>query len=244
VKTYGEVVADYWRHPEAKSLGPDGAPCGASTVGVLRRRRVRIVQLVHLGKEGNKLEQREHGLVAGPADYQNVYEDVARDLWSLFVEKALPAFTTKEIAETTRRGSGPVLAPLVREARDSDGQPLWAGNPPLPERTIRDARRRRPSAATAATITAAAVRLAAEALSRAGVAVPRTAPGSPYVDGLACLSLFLEDGHRARRICALAGCTEPARPRSGYCCEAHKKRASRADDRSFCAPSSEGGSAH
>ena len=61
-------------------------------------------------------------------------------------------------------------------------------------------------------------------LERARIAVPRTAPGSPYVDGLACLALLLEDERRVRRVCALPGCSEPARARSPYCSEAHKKR--------------------
>jgi hypothetical protein len=178
------------------------------------------------GAEDPPLEQREQSLVDSAADYQNLYEDPTRDFWSLYGSKALCAFSTKEIAGATRRGPGPVLAPGVEEARDSAGQPLSMVSP-VPERTIRDARKRRPSPATEALVTAALVRLAAEALDLEGIAVPRTAPGSPYVDELACLSLFLEDQRRARRECALAGCSVPARARSPYCCQAHKKKAQR-----------------
>jgi hypothetical protein len=227
VKTYGEVIADYWRHPEPKSLGPDGKPCRADTVGLLHRRRVRIVQLQHLGKEGNKLEQREQGLVSGLADYENRYDDPACDTWSLYVAKALPAFTTTQIAEATRRGPGPVLAPTIAETLDQFGRALWKSNDPLPERTIRDARRRRPSRDTTRLITAALVRLAAELLDRDGIPVPRTAPGSPYVDELACLSRFTDEDTLCIRICSLGGCDNPARPRSPYCSEAHKKQARR-----------------
>jgi hypothetical protein len=228
VKTYGEVITSYWNHEEAKSLAPDGAPCRADTRGLLRRRRIKLVQLLHLGKEGNKLEQREQQLVGSTADYQNTYDDPNNDLWTLYVSKALEAFTTAEIAQTTRRGPEPALAPGVRETHDANGQPVWSGNAPTPERTIRDARRRRPGPANERLITAAVVRLAAEALQRDGIPVPRTVPGSPFVDELACLSLFTEDPSRCSRRCALPNCEKPARSRSRFCSDAHKKRAARA----------------
>jgi hypothetical protein len=227
VKTYGEVINSYWDHEEAKSLAPNGEPCRADTRGLLQRRRIKLVHLQHLGKEGNKLEQREHGLVGSTADYLNTYDDPNNDLWTLYMGKAMPAFTTAEIGRTSQRGPGPVLVPGVREALDATGQPVWSGNEPVPERTIRDARRRRPDPTNERLITAAVVRLAAEALQREGIAVPRTAPGSPFVDELACLSLFTEETWRCIRGCALPGCDKPARPRSCYCSEAHKKKAAR-----------------
>lgn len=36
-KTYGDIVSEYRWHPEAKSLAPDGRPCGSETRGLLRR---------------------------------------------------------------------------------------------------------------------------------------------------------------------------------------------------------------
>jgi hypothetical protein len=228
VKTYGEVINSYWDHEEAKSLAPDGISCRARTRGLLRRRRIKLVQLLHLGKEGNKLEQREHGLVRSTADYQNTYDDPDNDLWTLYVSKALPAFTNAQGAEPTRRGPGPVLAPDVRETLDRTGLPAWASSAPMPRETIRDARQRRPNPTNERLITTAVVRLAAEALERDGICVPRAAPGSPYVDELACLALFTEDPARFSRRCSLPGCEKPARPRSPYCCENHKKRHRRA----------------
>jgi hypothetical protein len=227
VKTYGEVIAGYWDHEEAKSLAADGTPCRPDTRGLLRRRRIKLVQLQHIGKEGNKLEQREHGLVGSTADYLNTYDDPDNDLWTLYVSKALAAFTNAEIREASRRGPGPVLRPEVRETLDRAGKPTWANNDPMPRETIRDGRDRRPSPANERLITAAVVRLAAEALSRERVPVQSTAPGSPYVDKLPCLSLFFEDATLGRR-CALHGCSRLARTRSRFCCEAHKKRARRA----------------
>lgn len=63
VQSFGEVIARYRMHPEAKSLGPVGRPCGKRTVGLLQRRPVTLGELVHIGKETNRLEEVEQGLV-------------------------------------------------------------------------------------------------------------------------------------------------------------------------------------
>ncbi|MDP9364555.1 MAG: hypothetical protein M3Q10_10090, partial [Chloroflexota bacterium] len=55
VESYGDVIARYQTHPEAKSLGPNGEVCGRRTVGLLQRRRVVLHELVHIGKETNRL---------------------------------------------------------------------------------------------------------------------------------------------------------------------------------------------
>ena len=48
-------------HPEPKSAGVDGTPCGKETVGVLTRRHVVPEALAYIGKEANKLEQVDAG---------------------------------------------------------------------------------------------------------------------------------------------------------------------------------------
>lgn len=55
VKTYRDVLADYLANAEAKSLAPDGGPCGPGTRGLLGRRPVRLRTLAHIGKESNRL---------------------------------------------------------------------------------------------------------------------------------------------------------------------------------------------
>ena len=40
VQTYGNVLDRFRRHPEAKSAGPDGDPCGPRTIGLLGRLHV------------------------------------------------------------------------------------------------------------------------------------------------------------------------------------------------------------
>ncbi len=61
VDTFVDVVAKYETHPEAKALGPDGEPCGRLTKGLLRRRPVTAGEIVLIGKEANRLEERLSG---------------------------------------------------------------------------------------------------------------------------------------------------------------------------------------
>jgi hypothetical protein len=69
------VIGRYRTHPEAKSLGPDRMPCGRRTIGVLRRRRVVLGGLVHIGKEMNRIEDVEQGLVHDWAEVQLMFRE-------------------------------------------------------------------------------------------------------------------------------------------------------------------------
>jgi hypothetical protein len=61
VDTFGDVLAKYETHPESKSLGPDGEPCGRGTIGLLQRRPVTVGKIVLIGKESNRIEERSSG---------------------------------------------------------------------------------------------------------------------------------------------------------------------------------------
>ncbi len=67
VKSYRDALIDYLGHPEAKSVGPDGRPCQRRTRGLLTRRPLEAISVVHIGKESNLLEDRLAGLVASEA---------------------------------------------------------------------------------------------------------------------------------------------------------------------------------
>ncbi len=75
VQSYRGVIARYRVHSEAKSLGPDGLPCGKRTVGLLERRPVVLGELVHFGKETNRLEEVEQGLVHDWDEVQLVFRE-------------------------------------------------------------------------------------------------------------------------------------------------------------------------
>jgi hypothetical protein len=59
-RTYGDVVAEYRWHPEAKSLAPDATKCAARTAGLLRRTPVVATrEFATIGKETNRRWERE-----------------------------------------------------------------------------------------------------------------------------------------------------------------------------------------
>jgi hypothetical protein len=89
VKTYRDVLAEYRQHPETKSLAPDGTLCTGTTVGLLRRRPVTALYLTHVGKESNRLEEVEAGLVHDPEEVYTEYHDPAHDAWATLVVPVL-----------------------------------------------------------------------------------------------------------------------------------------------------------
>lgn len=99
VRSYGDVIAEYLVHPEAKSLGPSGKPCGPNTVGLLQRRSV-VVTLppIYLGKESNQLEEVEQGLVHDLEEVQEIYIDPRRDPWRIDVVPMLKLIPSRVLA--------------------------------------------------------------------------------------------------------------------------------------------------
>jgi len=49
--TFAHMIADYVRHPEAKSLGPDGKSCAAETRGLLQRAHITAGRIRYIDKE-------------------------------------------------------------------------------------------------------------------------------------------------------------------------------------------------
>jgi hypothetical protein len=63
VKTFRDVLMEYVRHPETKFLGTDGKPCNMHSTGLLSRRTVRVSAFKHIGKESNRLEEMQDGMI-------------------------------------------------------------------------------------------------------------------------------------------------------------------------------------
>jgi len=53
-QTFGYILRLYLRHPESKSLAPDGTPCEAMTRGLLKRGSIIAGQLRYVGKETDR----------------------------------------------------------------------------------------------------------------------------------------------------------------------------------------------
>jgi hypothetical protein len=56
--TYGHMMEEYIRHPEAKSLGPDGKSCTAETRGLLQRAHIIAGKIRYIDKETSSMWAR------------------------------------------------------------------------------------------------------------------------------------------------------------------------------------------
>jgi hypothetical protein len=97
VKTYTDVVAEYRRHREHKSLAPDGQPCSQATIGILQRRPVEALEVVYVGKETNRLEEVQHGLIEDEDEVMNEYFDPRNDSFVRFVVPVLKTMSRRSL---------------------------------------------------------------------------------------------------------------------------------------------------
>lgn len=63
VVTYRDVLNDYVVHPERKFSAPDGGVSGAHTVGRLRRQHLTVAGVDYIGKESNRVDESQLGLI-------------------------------------------------------------------------------------------------------------------------------------------------------------------------------------
>jgi hypothetical protein len=89
VKTYGEVLREYEFHAESKCADAIGQPSTKQTIGLLRRRHVRIDEIKYIGKESNSLEEVEAGLIHSAQNVYTEYPDRRRDEWETKVRPAM-----------------------------------------------------------------------------------------------------------------------------------------------------------
>ena len=99
VKTCGEVFREYEFHSGAKSADAKGKPSGKQSFGLLRRRHVRVERIVYIGRESNRLEEIEAGVVHSPESVYTEYPDPRRDEWEI---KILPVLKKIPIAILAR----------------------------------------------------------------------------------------------------------------------------------------------
>ena len=99
VKTYNEVLIDYEFHPESKCADAHGNICNRQTLGLLKRRHVLIDGITYIGKESNRLEDVESGLVQDEDEVYKEYPDKRRDQWQT---KILPMLQSMKLADLIR----------------------------------------------------------------------------------------------------------------------------------------------
>lgn len=95
VKTYGDVFREYEFHAGAKSADAKGRPSGKRSIGLLRRRHVRVERIIYIGRESNLLEEIEAGIIHSPESVYTEYPDPRRDEWQT---KILPVLQKMPIA--------------------------------------------------------------------------------------------------------------------------------------------------
>jgi hypothetical protein len=100
IKTIGEVAHEYLEHAESKSADGGDVPCGPTTRGLLQRRHVRPGVITYIGKEANRIEEVEAGLVHHIDEVRTTYG--VRDTWSRDVVPALKTVTAERLAKAAR----------------------------------------------------------------------------------------------------------------------------------------------
>ena len=98
VKSLGQLVEEYRLHPEPKSADRHGHPCDEQTVGLLHRRHVYVGDIVYIGKESNRVEDVQSGLVHDLADVLEVHVDPRRDFWHAVVQPLVRVLPRKPLA--------------------------------------------------------------------------------------------------------------------------------------------------
>ena len=135
IKTYRDVVTEYRRHAEYKSLAPDGQPCSPTTTGLLRRRPVEVTRVVYTGKESNRLEDILHGLIADEDEVTNEYRDPNNDPFVLFVAPVLRTMSVQTVVEASGLG-----VRTVKRARSGKVRPHSGARDILTTIAIEEAR--------------------------------------------------------------------------------------------------------
>ena len=97
VKSYGEVLREYEKHPEAKYADATGMACGKKAVGLLQRRHMTIDLLRFIGKESNRLEEVEEENIADPRSVYTEYPDATRDEWTTEILPLLKSIPLPEL---------------------------------------------------------------------------------------------------------------------------------------------------
>jgi hypothetical protein len=120
VKTYGDIVAEYQFHPEAKCADSFSNPCGKKTVGLLKRRHIKIDIVKFIGKESNSLENVAEGLMHSEQNVYTEYADPKRDEWTI---KTWPALKQVPLGKLVKECLGRLSRRELIELRAGRSRP-------------------------------------------------------------------------------------------------------------------------
>jgi len=122
IQLLGDVLAQYRRRAEHKSLDPSGRPAGRESQGLLLRRPIASSpeETELTGKEGNKLDERMTGEVVDLPDYRNSYGRRG-DAWVMVLD-VLREVGAPQVAELTGFGRSAVYGVLNGAVPRMDNQ--------------------------------------------------------------------------------------------------------------------------
>ena len=99
--TYGEIIEAYAVHQESKSAGSNGEPSSKGYRGLLRRRHVIIESMHHIGKESNRLEDAQAGMVHDLEEVCTEYVPSRQEQQRRAALTALRSMTNWELQQRT-----------------------------------------------------------------------------------------------------------------------------------------------
>jgi len=127
LRTYRDVLEIYRVHPEPKSAGPDGSPCGRETIGLLQRRHLQVVAVELIGKESNRMEEVQNGLVHDWDEVVESYGLLGSSWWEREILPRLKELKASELAEAVG-----VSVRHIKAVRNGDS----AGSPSLRRKLV------------------------------------------------------------------------------------------------------------
>lgn len=117
VKTYGDVLYEYEFHPGSKSADAHGKPSGKQTLGLMRRRHIRIGQIHNIGRESNNLEEIESGTIHSAQTVYTEYPNPRREEWESKVLPALRKFPVRVLARLSNKSVSMLRRTLSGQSR-------------------------------------------------------------------------------------------------------------------------------
>jgi hypothetical protein len=117
VKTYGEVLREYEFHADAKSADKKGKPSGKRTIGLLQRRHIKVDQIIYIGKESNRLEEIEAGLIHSPESVYTEYPDPRREEWQTRILPVLKKIPVAVLMRVSGRSRSMLVRTLAGRSR-------------------------------------------------------------------------------------------------------------------------------
>ena len=116
-KTYGEVLREYEFHPGAKSADKKEKPSGKRTIGLLRRRHIKIDQIIYIGKESNRFEEIEAGVIHLPESVYTEYPDPRREEWQTRILPILHKIPVEALMSFSGRSRSMLLRTIAGRSR-------------------------------------------------------------------------------------------------------------------------------